>query len=63
MNERIPIWATVLICLGLFALLTLVVGGPAVGWFAREVQYVLAVVGLLALVAGGLAVWSARRAP
>jgi hypothetical protein len=61
MAERPPIWASVLLCLGLLALLTLVVGGPAIGMFARGVQYVLGLVGLLALVGGGLAVWSARR--
>lgn len=58
---RVPIWSTVLLCLGLLALLTLVVGGPAVGWFARDVQYVLAFVAVLALLGSGVALWIGRR--
>jgi hypothetical protein len=53
MTTRVPIWATVLLCPGVLALLTLLVGGPAIGAFACEVQYVLAFVGVLALLGGG----------
>ena len=45
MTARVPIWATVLLCLGFLALLRLLVAGPAIGLFARTVQYILAFVG------------------
>jgi hypothetical protein len=61
MSERMPIWATVLFCLAVLALLTLVIGGPAIGWFARWVQYLLAFVAVLALAGGAVALWVARR--
>lgn len=61
MTERVPIWAAALLGLSLVAFLTLLVGGPAIGWFARQVQFVLALIGLLALVGGGIAVWMGSR--
>src|SRR5262245_56413921 len=61
MTERLPIWAAILLSLSILALLTLIVGGPAIGWFAREVQYVLAVVAVIALAGGVIALWMARH--
>ena len=60
-SQRPPIWATVLLCLGVLALFTLIVGGPAIGFFARWVQYALAVGTVLALLAGGYLWWRDRR--
>lgn len=56
-----PIWAAVLLCLAFLALVTLVIGGPAVGFFARQVRYALAFLGVLALADGLVALWLGRR--
>ena len=61
MTARVPIWATVLLCLGFLALLRLLVAGPAIGLFARKVQYILAFVGVLAVAGGGATLWLGRR--
>ena len=61
MTARVPIWATVLLCLGFLALLRLLVAGPAIGLFARTVQYILAFVGVLAVAGGGATLWLGRR--
>ncbi|MDA0180383.1 hypothetical protein OJ997_08750 [Solirubrobacter phytolaccae] len=56
-----PIWAAILLSLSVLALLTLLVGGPAIGWFAREVQYVLAAIAVIALAGGVVALWMGRH--
>jgi hypothetical protein len=60
-GPEIPAWAALLGCLGVVALITLVVGGPAVGFFARWVQYVLAAVAVLALMGAAYGWWRTRR--
>lgn len=61
MTERVPIWAAALLGVSVVAFLTLLVGGPAIGWFARQVQFVLGLIGLLALVGGAIALWLGRH--
>ena len=56
-----PIWAAVLFCLGVLALITLAVDGAAIGAFARWLQYALAIIAVLALVAAAIAWWLDRR--
>ena len=60
-ERRVPVWVALLLCLGAFALITLLVDGSAVGAFARHVQFALAAVGVFALFAGGVGLWVARR--
>jgi uncharacterized membrane protein SpoIIM required for sporulation len=60
-ERRIPIWVAVLFCLGVLALITLAVDGAAIGAFARWIQYALAIVAVLALVAGAIVWWLDRR--
>ena len=61
-EERpIPIWVAVLFCLGVLALITLAVDGAAIGAFARWIQYALAIVAVLALVAAAIVWWLDRR--
>jgi hypothetical protein len=60
-ERRTPIWAAVLFCLGVLALLTLAVDGAAIGAFARWIQYALAIIAVLALIAAAIAWWLDRR--
>jgi hypothetical protein len=58
----VPVWAALLGCLGVIALITLIVDGASVGFFARVIQYILAAVALLALAGAAYGLWRARRA-
>ena len=57
----IPVWAALLGCLGVVALITLIVDGASVGFFARWIQWILAAVAVLALMGAVYTWWRARR--
>ena len=61
-STRPPVWATTLFCIGVLALLTLLIGGPAIGFFARWIQYALAVATVILLLGAGWFWWRDRRA-